>query len=118
MDPDYVCPRCYGLSRAIDDRRETEIEVDSVKLEVVDEFCNLGDMLGQGEAVQMQSPTDVELLGVSLGNFSQYLHPDTSHSISVTGSSAPVCALLCYMVVRLGGQIKLTCSACAAMIDQ
>ena len=48
MDPDYVCPRCCGLSCAIDGRPETEIEVDSVKLEVVDEFCYLGDMLGAG----------------------------------------------------------------------
>ena len=47
-DPDYVCPRCRGLSRPIDGRPETEIVVDGVSLEVVDEFCYLGDMLGSG----------------------------------------------------------------------
>ena len=47
-DPDYVCPRCQGLSRPIDGRPATHIEVGSVQVEVVDEFCYLGDMLGAG----------------------------------------------------------------------
>ena len=48
MDPDYVCPIYCGLSRAIDCRPETEIELDNVTLEVVDELCYLGDMVGTG----------------------------------------------------------------------
>ena len=48
LDPDYVCPRCRGLSRPIDGRPKTKIEVDGVELEVVGECCYLGDMMGAG----------------------------------------------------------------------
>ena len=48
-DPDYVCPRCRGLSRPIDGRPKTKIEIeDGVELEVVSESCYLGDMFGAG----------------------------------------------------------------------
>ena len=39
------CARCLGTARAIDERQSLEFEVWNEKLEVVPEFCYLGDML-------------------------------------------------------------------------
>ena len=47
-NPDYVCPRCCDLTRPIDGRPATQVEVDGTQLEVVDSFCYLGDMLSAG----------------------------------------------------------------------
>ena len=52
---EFRCARCLGTAWAIDEREvsEVEIEVSEVeirneKLEVVPEFCYLGDMLSAG----------------------------------------------------------------------
>ena len=66
----------------------------------------------------MLFPTGVKLPGASSGDSSLSSHQDMCHSLSVVGYSAPVCALLCYMEVRLGVQIQLICSVFAAMTDQ
>ena len=47
-DPEFVCPRCSGLARPIDGRPVTEVVIDDRTLDVVDEFCYLGDMLSSG----------------------------------------------------------------------
>ena len=47
-DPDFICPRCADLSRPIDGRVLTEVAVDGKNLEVVDQFCYLGDMIASG----------------------------------------------------------------------
>ena len=47
-NPDYVCPRCCDLTRTIEGRPATQVEVDGTQLEVVDSFCYLGDMLNGG----------------------------------------------------------------------
>ena len=47
-DPEFRCARCLGTARAIDEREVSEVEVGSEKLEVVPEFCYLGDMLSAG----------------------------------------------------------------------
>ena len=47
-DPDYKCPRCLGTARPIDGRPIKEVDVDGEKLEVVAQFCYLGDMLSSG----------------------------------------------------------------------
>ena len=57
-DPDYVCPRCRGLSRPIDGRPAPTVKVDeydeeenvvaSFDVDVVAKFCYLGDMLEAG----------------------------------------------------------------------
>ena len=47
-DPGYVCPRCRGLARPIDGRPVTEVVVGDQTLDVVDEFCYLGDTLSSG----------------------------------------------------------------------
>ena len=39
---------CLGTARAIDGRQSLEVEVGNEKLEVVPEFCYLGDMLSAG----------------------------------------------------------------------
>ena len=47
-DPEFRCARCLGTARAIDEREVSEVEVGNEKLEVVPEFCYLGDMLSSG----------------------------------------------------------------------
>ena len=47
-DPNYICPRCKGTARPIDGRPIKEVPVGEHKLEVVTEFCYLGDMLSSG----------------------------------------------------------------------
>ena len=44
-DPEFKCARCLGTARAIDEREVLEVEFGNEKLEVVPEFCYLGDML-------------------------------------------------------------------------
>ena len=43
-DPKYRCPRCQGTARRIDGRPIIELQLGKDKLEVVPEFCYLGDM--------------------------------------------------------------------------
>jgi hypothetical protein len=47
-DPLYRCDRCKGTARPIDGRPFTEYVVGDDKLEVVPNFCYLGDMLSAG----------------------------------------------------------------------
>ena len=47
-DPEFRCARCLGTVWAIDEREVSEVEVGNEKLEVVPEFCYLGDMLSAG----------------------------------------------------------------------
>ena len=47
-DPEFRCARCLGTPWAIDEREVSEVEVGNEKLEVVPEFCYLGDMLSAG----------------------------------------------------------------------
>ena len=43
-DPKYRCSRCQGTARRIDVRPITELQLEKDKLDVVPEFCYLGDM--------------------------------------------------------------------------
>ena len=43
-ESEFTCARCLGTARAIDGRQSLEVEVGNEKLEVVPEFCYLGDM--------------------------------------------------------------------------
>ena len=47
-DPEFRCTGCLGTAQAIDEREVSEFEVGNEKLEVVPEFCYLGDMLSAG----------------------------------------------------------------------
>ena len=42
-NPEFRCARCLGTALAIDEREISEVEVGNEKLEVVPEFCYLGD---------------------------------------------------------------------------
>ena len=44
-ESEFTCARCLGTARAIDGRHSLEVEVGNEKLEVLPEFCYLGDML-------------------------------------------------------------------------
>ena len=44
-ESEFTCARCLGTARAIDGRQSLEVEVGNEKLEVVPDFCYLGDML-------------------------------------------------------------------------
>ena len=56
-DPEFRCTRCLGTARAIDEREVSEDEVGNEKLEVVPEFCYLGDMLSAGGCCQLAAIT-------------------------------------------------------------
>ena len=47
-DSVFRCARCLGTARAIGERQFLEVVVGNEKLEVVPEFCYLGDMLSAG----------------------------------------------------------------------
>ena len=57
--PDSVfrCARCLGTDRAIDERQSLGVEVGNEKLEVVPEFCYLGDMLSAGSGCELAAIT-------------------------------------------------------------
>ena len=56
-DPEFRCVRCLGTARAIDEREVSEVEVGNEKLEVVPEFCYLGDMLSAGGGCELAAIT-------------------------------------------------------------
>ena len=56
-DPEFRCARCLGTARAIDEREVSEAEVGNEKLEVVPEFCYLGDMLSAGGGCELAAIT-------------------------------------------------------------
>ena len=47
-DSEFRCAQCFFTARAIDESQSLEVEVGNEKLEVVPEFCYLGDMLSAG----------------------------------------------------------------------
>ena len=56
-DPEFRCARCLGTARAIDEREVSEAEVGNEKLEVVPDFCYLGDMLSAGGGCELAAIT-------------------------------------------------------------
>ena len=56
-DPEFRCARCLGTARAIGERDVSEVEVGNEKLEVVPEFCYLGDMLSAGGGCELAAIT-------------------------------------------------------------
>jgi len=55
VDPGYMCPRCVVDARPVDGRPVKEVSVGEHKLEVVAEFCYLGDMLSSGGGCELAS---------------------------------------------------------------
>ena len=56
-ESEFTCARCLGAARAIDGRQSLEVEVGNEKLEVVPEFCYLGDMLSAGGGCKLAAIT-------------------------------------------------------------
>ena len=56
-DPEFRCARCLGTAQAISEREVSEVEVGNEKLEVVPEFCYLGDMLSAGGGCELAAIT-------------------------------------------------------------
>ena len=56
-DPEFRCARCLGTARAIDEREVSEVEVGNEKLDVVPEFCYLGDKLSAGGGCELAAIT-------------------------------------------------------------
>ena len=54
---EFWCARCLGTARTIDERQSLEVEVGNEKLEVVPEFCYLGDMLSAGGGCKLAAIT-------------------------------------------------------------
>ena len=52
-DSEFRCALCLGTARAIDERQSVEVEVGNERLEVVPEFCYLGDMLSAGGGCEL-----------------------------------------------------------------
>lgn len=69
-DPEFRCARCLGTARPIDGRPMKEVDVGEDKIEVVPEFCYLGDMLSAGGGCELAAITRCK---VSWGKFRQLL---------------------------------------------
>ena len=56
-DLNFRCTRCLGTARPVDGRLVKEVMIGDQKLEVVPEFCYLGDMLAAGGGCELASIT-------------------------------------------------------------
>ena len=56
-ESEFTCARCLGTARAIDARQSLEVEVGKEKLEVVPQFCYLGDMPSVGGGCELAAIT-------------------------------------------------------------
>ena len=77
---DYQCSRCLGLARPIDNRPIREWYLDEEnKLDVVDSFCYLGDMVGAGGGCELGVTNRIRS---AWGKFRELLPILTSRSLS------------------------------------
>ena len=77
-DPEFRCAWCLGTARPIDEREVSEFEVGNKKLEVVPEFCYLGDMLSAGGGCELAAITRCKC---AWGKFHQLLPLLTNHHL-------------------------------------
>ena len=56
-DASFRCARCLGTARPVDGRKITEVQIGNDKLEVVTDFCYLGDMISAGGGWELSSIT-------------------------------------------------------------
>ena len=78
-DPNYRCGRCRGTARPIDVRPATEFKVGDEVVDVVDNFCYLGDTMCAGGGCSRAITTRVRC---AWGKFRELLPLLTSNSIS------------------------------------
>ena len=108
-DPNYVCPRCNGMARLIDDRTVTQININSTMLDVETTFNCIGNMLCSGggwdSAIAFRCCVDWgkfrRLLPVVLTTRQLILRCTARCTMFVSTQ-------LCSMVVKHGGQIPLS----------
>ena len=73
-DVNYVCPKCATQPETeVQDSKELLIE-DGTRLEIVDKFCYLGDMIGAAGGAEDASRTPVRCGWTSLISLPQYGH--------------------------------------------
>ena len=80
-DPSYECPRCKGEARPIDGRPVQEAEIGDEKLEVVAEFCYLGDMLSAGGGCELAA---IKRCKAAWGKFRELLPLLTNRHLPLT----------------------------------
>ena len=56
-ESEFLSAQCLGTARAIGGRQSLEVEVGNEKLEVVPEFCYIGDMLSAGCGCELAAIT-------------------------------------------------------------
>ena len=75
---DFQCKRCKGIARPIDGRPTTSISVEESELEVVYEFCYLGDIIDAGGSCERAS---IARTKAAWGKFKQLLPLLTSRAL-------------------------------------
>ena len=99
-DPEFRCARCLGTARAIDEREVSEVEVGNEKLEVIPEFCYLGDMLSAGGGCKLAAITCCKW---AWGKFRQLLPLLTNRHLPLpTRGKVYSSCVWCCMQQRLG----------------
>ena len=89
-DLEFRCARCLETPWAIDEREDKEVVVENEKLEVVPNFCYLGDMLSTGGGCELAVITCCKC---TWGKFCQLLPFLTN----------------CYLPLLMRGQVYSTC---------
>lgn len=79
-DPSYRCPRCRGLARQIDGRPFNHVTIDGQDLEVIDNFCYLGDTISaEGDCL----PSVTKRCRAAWGKFRELLPILTCRTLSI-----------------------------------
>ena len=118
-NPDYRCSRCKGTARPIDMIPHNEwLLVQDKKLDVVDSFCYLGDMIGAGGGCDLSVITRIRS---AWGKFWELLPILTSHALSYTTRgqiySTYIRTVLLY-ASECWALMSTTCLNCNVMIEQ
>ena len=101
-DPEFRCTRCLQTAPAIDEREVSEVEVGNEKLEVVPEFCYLGDILSAGGGCELAAITRCKC---AWGKFRQLLPLLTNRHLPLLTRGkvyTHVWGVWCCMQQRLG----------------
>ena len=81
QDSSYKCPRCQGTARPIDGRPIQEAKIGEDTLEVVAEFCYLGDMLSAGGDCELAA---IKRCKAAWGKFRELLPLLTNRHLPLT----------------------------------
>ena len=98
----YICPRCTGEPRPIDERTMIQVNVEVSKPDAKDTFCYLGDMLCSDGGCDFAIAGKCCVAGWSSGNYSLSSPPAISLHRCVPKYTRPMSARLCSMVAKPG----------------